>query len=46
MDAAHIIDHQFTVAAYTITWVIQLSYVAFLAIRWRAEKRNARRDDR
>ena len=29
MNAA-ILDHQFVVAAYTITWVIQLGYLAWL----------------
>lgn len=41
-----IIDHHFTVAAYTVTWVIQLSYLAWLGYRWRAEKRNQNRDSR
>jgi hypothetical protein len=38
MDAVAQIDHQFTVAAYAITWAIQLSYVAWLGLRWRAQK--------
>jgi hypothetical protein len=42
MDQRAILDHQFVVAAYTVTWVIQLGYLAFLALKWRAEKRNAR----
>jgi hypothetical protein len=33
------INHHYTVAAYAITWVIQLGYVAWLALRWRAQKR-------
>lgn len=37
-----IIDHHFTVAAYTVTWVIQLGYLAYLGLKWRAEKRNDR----
>jgi threonine/homoserine/homoserine lactone efflux protein len=41
MDQAALIDHQFVVAAYTITWVLQLGYLAWLVIKWRAEKRNA-----
>jgi hypothetical protein len=42
MDQRAILDHQFVVAAYTITWVVQLGYVAWLAFKWRSEKRNAR----
>lgn len=41
-----IIDHHFTVAAYTVTWVIQLGYLAWLAYRWRAEKRSQSRNSR
>jgi hypothetical protein len=43
MDIAKVIDHQFVVAAYTVTWVIQLGYLAFLGLKWRAEKRAAER---
>jgi len=42
MDQKAILDHQFVVAAYTVTWVIQLGYVAWLAMKWRAEKRKTR----
>ena len=38
MSEAAILDHEFMVAAYVVTWVIQLSYLAFLAYRWRAQK--------
>ena len=41
MDTKALLDHQFTVAAYTVTWVIQLGYLAFLGLKWRAQKRNA-----
>ena len=41
MDQAAILDHEFVVAAYVVTWVIQLGYLAWLGLRWRAEKRNA-----
>ncbi len=40
MDQAAILDHEFVVAAYVVTWVIQLSYLAWLGLKWRAEKRN------
>jgi hypothetical protein len=43
MDPAAVLDHKFMVAAYTVTWVIQLSYLAWLGFRWRAEKRIAAR---
>jgi threonine/homoserine/homoserine lactone efflux protein len=39
MDQRAILNHEFTVAAYTVTWLIQLVYLAFLALKWRAEKR-------
>lgn len=41
MDEKAILDHQFVVAAYAITWAIQLGYVAWLAFKWRAQKRDA-----
>ena len=43
MDPAAILDHQFRVAAYIITWAIQLSYLAWLGFKWRAQKRDAER---
>jgi hypothetical protein len=43
MDQVAILDHQFRVAAYVVTWVIQLGYLAWLAFKWRSEKRDARR---
>jgi hypothetical protein len=42
MDQRAILDHQFVVAAYAVTWVIQLGYLAWLAMKWRAERRKAR----
>jgi threonine/homoserine/homoserine lactone efflux protein len=41
MDQAAILDHQFTVAAYAITWAIQLGYLAWLGLKWRAQKHSA-----
>ncbi len=41
MQEAAILDHQFVVAAYCVTWAIQLSYLAWLGLKWRAQKRNA-----
>ena len=46
MDERAILDHQFTVAAYVIVWVVQLSYVAWLGLKWRAQKREAARKSR
>jgi hypothetical protein len=46
MDQRAILDHQFTVAAYAITWAIQLGYVAWLTLKWRAQKRAATRASR
>jgi threonine/homoserine/homoserine lactone efflux protein len=44
MDAKAILDHQFVVAAYSVTWIIQLGYLAWLAFKWRAQKREAARN--
>ena len=41
MDQATILNHQFTVAAYVLTWGIQLGYLGWLAAKWRAQKRDA-----
>jgi hypothetical protein len=43
MEQAAILDHQFVIAAYTITWVLQLGYLAWLGLKWRNEKLNAER---
>jgi len=43
MDERAILDHQFVVAAYAITWILQLGYLAWLTFKWRSEKRNAER---
>ena len=41
MDIAAQIDHQFVVAAYIITWVLQLGFLFYVGMKWRAEKRAA-----
>jgi len=46
MDERAILDHQFTVAAYVVTLVIQLSYLAWLGLKWRAQKRAAAQSER
>ena len=43
MDQAAILDHEFRVAAYVITWAIQLGYLGWLGLKWRAIKRGERR---
>ena len=32
MDQAAILDHQFRVAAYVITWAVQLGYLGWLGL--------------
>jgi len=46
MDQADILNHQFVTAAYVITWVLQLGYVAYLGMKWRAEKRKSQAANR
>ncbi|HEY1767536.1 MAG TPA: hypothetical protein VGG26_07765 [Terracidiphilus sp.] len=46
MDYAAVLDHKFRVAAYAITWMIQLGYVGWLGLRWRAQKRASVSSDR
>jgi hypothetical protein len=43
MDQKAVLDHEFVIAAYVVTWVVQLGYVAWLALKWRAQKRDAAR---
>jgi hypothetical protein len=43
MDTAAQLDHEFLIAAYVVTWVIQLGYLAWLAYRWHAESKSAAR---
>jgi hypothetical protein len=37
-DEKSILDHRFVVAAYAITWVVQLSYLSWLAAKWNTQK--------
>jgi hypothetical protein len=46
MDPRAVLDHQFTVAAYVVTWVIQLGYLAWLGVKWRSQKRDGSRTSR
>jgi hypothetical protein len=46
MDQSVLFDHQFTVAAYVLTWAIQLGYLAWLGLRWWVQKRTAVRSIR
>jgi hypothetical protein len=34
MDTAGRLNHEFTVGAYAITWLIQLGYLALLGRKW------------
>ena len=34
--------HRHLILAYVLTWVLQLVYVGFLAVKWRNEKRAGR----
>ncbi|HLY42518.1 MAG TPA: hypothetical protein VKR52_14985 [Terracidiphilus sp.] len=43
MDQAFVIDHEFVLTAYAVTWTLQLGYLAWLGLKWRAEKRAAER---
>ena len=43
MDQRAVLDHQFTIAAYVATWVIQLGYLTWMGLKWRAQKREAAR---
>lgn len=43
MTPTQILDHQFRIAAYVAVWVIQLGYVAWLAMKWRAENKRGRK---
>ncbi len=43
MDKVAILDHQFRVAAYVVTWIIQLGYLTWLGIRWQSQKRQSQR---
>jgi hypothetical protein len=46
MDPKAVLDHQFMVAAYVVTWVIQLGYLSWLGLKWKAQKRAARGPER
>ena len=35
------IDHAYRVAAYIVTWTIQLGYLAYMGLKWTAHKREA-----
>jgi uncharacterized membrane protein len=37
--AAAMRDHLYMQAAYTVTWAIQLGYLARLVMKWQAQKR-------
>jgi len=41
-----IADRAFLKAAYAMTWAVQLGYLAWLGLKWRAQKRDSTRSDR
>jgi hypothetical protein len=43
MTAKSILDHQFVIAAFAVTWVIQLGYLVWLGFKWHAQKQAALR---
>ena len=38
-DEAAVLNHRFVVAAYAITWTVQLSYLSWLAAKWSGQRR-------
>ncbi len=38
-----LLNHLYTRAAYTITWAIQLGYLAWMGLRWRSLKQRSER---
>jgi hypothetical protein len=46
MTPGQTIDHQYTVAAYIVTWTLQLGYLVWLLFKWRAQKREEERLNR
>ncbi|MFZ0340005.1 MAG: hypothetical protein WAL45_18395 [Terracidiphilus sp.] len=41
--AAALRDHLYMHAAYTVTWAIQLGYLAWVAMKWQTQKQAAER---
>jgi len=41
--AAALRDHLYMHAAYTVTWAIQLGYLAWVGVKWRTQKQEAQR---
>jgi len=42
MDQSALLDHQFTVAAYAVTWAIQLAMWPWLGFKWWRALKSAR----
>lgn len=40
------LNHLFTMAAYSLTWAIQLGYVAWLGLKWQAQRSQRPADNR
>lgn len=42
MDARAVLDHEFMVAAYGVTWALQLGYLLRLGLMWLGQQRSQR----
>jgi hypothetical protein len=40
------IDHAYRVAAYIVTWALQLGYLAYVGLKWSAQSPETRNHDR
>jgi hypothetical protein len=38
LDSFDQTNHLYLIVAYTITWLLQLGYLAFLGMRWRTQR--------
>lgn len=38
------IDHAYRVAAYTVTWAIQMGFLAWMGLKWTAQTRDGSED--
>ena len=39
MTPREVLDHQFLVAAYSVTWILQGGYLLHLGLRWMRQSR-------
>ena len=43
MEQAEILARQYRVAAYVVTWTLQVGYLVWLFLKWRSQRREAAR---